>query len=61
MRGKTFADFYSAIYEVENKYLSDKQEKLSRFVKSFDYRNANVPIDDARDAVERSIDLVSGK
>lgn len=61
MRGKTFADFYSAIYEVENKYLADKQEKLSRFVKSFDYRNSGVPIDDARDAVERSIDLVSGK
>ncbi len=61
MRKGTFADFYKAVYEVESTFFADKEEKLSRFVKSFDYRNANVPIDDARDAVERSIDLVSGK
>ena len=61
MKKNTFASFYKAVYDVENAYLADTSEKLSRFVKSFDYRNANVPIDDARDAVERSITLVSGK
>lgn len=61
MKGKTFADFYRSVYAVENAYIADTSEKLSRFVKSFDYRYANEPIADARDAVERTIALVSGK
>lgn len=61
MKSKNFADFYKDIYAVEEKHISGISEKLSRFVKSFDYRYADEPIDDAKDAVEKTIELVSGK
>ncbi len=61
MKGKTFAEFYGKIYDVQSKHMDGISEKLSRFVKSFDYRYANVPIDDARDAVEKAIELISGE
>ncbi len=61
MKSKIFAEFYRGIYDVESKHISGISEKLSRFVKSFDYRYANVPIDDARDAVEKTIELIDGE
>ncbi len=61
MKGKLFAEFYGNIYDVQSKHMEGISEKLSRFVKSFDYRYANVPIDDARDAVEKTIELICGE
>ena len=60
MKNATFAEFYKDIYNIEKAYIADTKEKLSRFARSFDYRYANEPIDDARDAVEKTIKLVSG-
>ena len=61
MKSKVFGEFYKSVYEKQDKHMADVSEKLSRFVKSFDYRYANVPIDDARDAVEKTIELITGK
>ncbi len=61
MKSKTYADFYKMIYDIEAKHIGGISDKLSRFVKSFDYRYANEPIDDARDAVEKTIELISGE
>ncbi|MBQ8474885.1 MAG: hypothetical protein IJ499_04415 [Clostridia bacterium] len=61
MKSKTFAEFYRSVYATEEKHISGISNKLSRFVKSFDYRYANEPIEDARDAVEKTIKLISGR
>ena len=61
MKSKNYAEFYKDVYKTEEKHMSGISDKLSRFVKSFDYRYANEPIDDARDAVEKTIELISGK
>lgn len=61
MKSKRFGEFYKSIYSTEDKHISGISDKLSRFVKSFDYRYANVPVDDAKDAVEKTVALISGK
>ncbi len=61
MKSKTFADFYRILYATQSKHMEGVSDKLSRFVRSFDYRYANEPIDDAREAVEKTIELISGE
>jgi hypothetical protein len=61
MKGKVFVQLYGDIYNIQSKHMDGISEKLSRFVKSFDYRYADVPIEDARDAVEKTIELITGE
>ena len=52
---KVFADFYEAISEIENRYLSELKEDVSWFCKKFDYRYDQEPWGNAKDSIERSI------
>lgn len=57
---KAFPDFYAALSQVERAYLSALSEDVSWFCKKFDYRYADEPWKNAKDAVERSIRFLSG-
>jgi hypothetical protein len=57
---KAFPDFYAAIAAVERAYLGTLSEDVSWFCKKFDYRYADEPWKNAKDAVERSIRFLSG-
>ena len=60
MKGKTFAEFYKSVYKLEEKVLSDRQDKIDRFVKSFDYRYSKEPWDDAKTAIEQVMPVLNG-
>ena len=51
---KEFGDFYRQVSEVENKYFDKLREDVSWFCKKFDYRYADEPWGDAKDAPERA-------
>lgn len=53
-------DFLKAIAEVENPYLDKVRENISFFCKKFDYRYADEPWGDAKDAVEKAIRFLEG-
>lgn len=57
---KSFPDFYVQMASVERAYLSTLSEDVSWFCKKFDYRYADEPWKNAKDAVERSIRFLSG-
>lgn len=58
---KKLPDFLDAAQEVEMKAISAAKDDISHFCKKFDYRYQNEPWGNARDAVERSIVLLSGE
>ncbi|MBE6588080.1 MAG: hypothetical protein E7647_06670 [Ruminococcaceae bacterium] len=60
MKGKTFAEFYKSVYKKEEKVLEDLQDKIDRFAKSFDYRYAKEPWDDAKRAIEDTMPILNG-
>ncbi|MBQ2729314.1 MAG: hypothetical protein IJF69_00915 [Clostridia bacterium] len=60
MKSKTFGEFYKAVYKKEEKVLSTLQDKIDRFAKSFDYRYAKEPWDDAKRAIEDTMPVLNG-
>ena len=60
MKSKTFGEFYRAVYKKEEKVLSTLQDKIDRFAKSFDYRYAKEPWDDAKRAIEDTMPVLNG-
>lgn len=60
MKGKAFGEFYKAMYKKESAVLDSLQNKIDRFAKSFDYRYAKDPCDDAKRAIEDTIPVLCG-
>ncbi len=60
MKSKTFGEFYKAVYKKESAVLDSLQDKIDRFAKSFDYRYAKEPWDDAKKAIEDTIPVLCG-
>ncbi len=60
LQKKSFPDFYAQMASIERTYLSTLSEDVSWFCKKFDYRYADEPWKNAKDAVERSIRFLSG-
>lgn len=61
LKGKDFAALYKTVFQVEEKYMKKVQENVSFFVKKFDYRYADEPWGDAKDAVEKAIISLTGE
>jgi len=60
MKSKTFGEFYKSVYKKEEAVLADLQDKIDRFAKSFDYRYAKEPWDDAKRAIEETMPVLNG-
>ncbi len=61
LKGKDFALLYKTVLQVEEKYMAKIKENVSFFVKKFDYRYADEPWGDAKDAVEKAIIALTGE
>lgn len=57
---KAFPDFYAALAAIERAYTAALSEDVSWFCKKFDYRYADEPWKNSKDAVERAIRFLSG-
>ena len=57
---KEFAEFYKSVSKIENEYLAELREDVSRFCKKFDYRYADEPWEGAKDAPERAKKFLCG-
>ena len=60
MNKKEFAEFYETTSAVVRRYAEELSADVSWFCKKFDYRYADEPWNNAKDAVERSIRFLSG-
>ena len=60
MNKRIFADFYSAAYAIEEKYIDSLRNDVSWFCKKFDYRYDEEPWYNSKDSVQRSIKFLSG-
>lgn len=58
--GKNFTAFYKMIYGIQEAYTEKLSEDVSFFCKKFDYRYADEPWGDAKDAPERAAKLFCG-
>lgn len=61
MTAKDFSLFWDQTMATTRSYLSKLREDVSWFCKKFDYRYENEPWYDAKDAVIRAADLLTGK
>ncbi|MBQ7714256.1 MAG: hypothetical protein IJT70_00125 [Clostridia bacterium] len=61
MKKSDFCTFSSSLYSVEEKYFAKVKENVSAFIKKFDYRFADEPLDEERDAVEKAISALCGQ
>lgn len=60
MSKKAFSEFYAQISEQEGAVLQKLNDDVSWFCKKFDYRYNDEPWYDAKDAIERSMRILSG-
>lgn len=60
MKGKDFSAFYKVIYGILDSYTESLSEDVSFFCKKFDYRYAEEPWGNAKDAPERAAKLFCG-
>ena len=60
LKSSEFGSLYSALRPLEEDYLARQKEKISRFVKKFDYRYEDEPWGDAKEAVEDTIRALCG-
>ena len=57
---REFAEFYSDVSGVEDRYFTKLREDVSFFCKKFDYRYTDEPWGDSKDAPERAQKFLSG-
>ncbi|MBQ9940730.1 MAG: hypothetical protein IJO74_04255 [Clostridia bacterium] len=57
---KKQSDFLSAVSSVQTPYAEKVKENISAFCKSFDYRFADIPLEEAKYAVEKAICFLEG-
>ena len=60
LSGREFAEFYENVYAVEEVYFDKLREDVSFFCKKFDYRYADEPWGDSKDAPERAKKFLNG-
>lgn len=60
LKGKDFSAFYKMIYGIMDSYTESLAEDVSFFCKKFDYRYADEPWGNAKDAPERAAKLFCG-
>lgn len=60
LRGDTLARFHADTKALTLKALQKDIEDIDFFTRKFDYRNADLPWDDKRDAVERAVNFLRG-
>ncbi len=53
-------DFILTLNEIEKRSLAKMADDLEWFTKKFDYRNANAPWKDSKDAVPRALNMLKG-
>lgn len=61
LRGSQFNEFYKCISKIQNEYMYTIKDNVSFFVKKFDYRYENEPWGDAKEAVEKAIEALTGE
>ena len=61
MSKKDYDDFYKAVSGIENAYLDTLREDVSWFCKKFDYRYADEPWYNSKDAIERATAFLNGR
>ena len=60
LKSSEFGTLCSAVRAVQEDYLAREREKISRFIKKFDYRYEDEPWGDAKEAVEDAIRALRG-
>ena len=60
MGKKSFADFYKAVSEMEERYIDTLTSDVSWFCKKFDYRYDEEPWYNSKDSVPRTVSFLSG-
>ncbi len=60
LQKKLFAEFYGVVSGIESEYMSSLSEDVSWFCKKFDYRYNDEPWGNAKDAVPRALNFLSG-
>lgn len=60
LKGKQQADFLQDIYQKQQQHLTALQQDIHRFTLKFDYRNQDMPWENAKDAPKRLIETLSG-
>ena len=61
MRSGDLRSFMSSARNIEERYLKKVSDDLAFFIKKFDYRYADEPWGDAKDAVEKTIAAITGQ
>jgi len=61
LKGKDFSRFYKSVYGIMDSYTENLYNDVSFFCKKFDYRYADEPWGDAKDAPERASRLFCGE
>ena len=61
LKGQSFNEFYKCISRIEEAYIKTIKENISFFAKKFDYRYKDEPWGDAKDAVEKTIEVLCGE
>lgn len=57
--GKSYPEFFGQHMRVTEKKLSTLKRDISKFCKSFDYRFSDMPLDEAKNAVENAVEFLS--
>ena len=60
LRSNEFSNFSKAANSIEEKYMARIRENVSSFAKKFDYRYADEPLGEEKDAVEKAINALTG-
>lgn len=60
LKGKDFSAFYKEIFRVLDEYTETLSEDISGFCRKFDYRYADEPWGNSKDAPERTVRMLSG-
>lgn len=60
LSGQEASEFFTVLEELTESNLLRQEEELKTFIKKFDYRNADMPWGNSKDAVERMINRLQG-
>ena len=60
MNKKLFREFFNAVQDIENSYISTLKGDVSWFCKKFDYSYEEEPWYNSKDSVQRSVKFLTG-
>lgn len=61
LKGKKTDEFAIQLFDKQQEYLSSLQDDITYFTKKFDYRNQDLPWNNAEDAPRRTADVLAGQ